>query len=626
MERLRGLRLLRSAFIVSLAVACAIVACAGARPVAAQPADAGRPKMQEVDPNAPPQPAAAEPAPVPRRPTGSLATLPTLIWWLLVVGWLGTTAWAGRDEHRPKSFDTLWLPILAFPFFVLALGAWWLPWSAAACGLTATAWLGSFLAYGLARDAALKPDQRLLSFRNAFYAGARSAQPLLKKMGIKLDLESRSLADSLPDVSFTAVPPDGSATPQALLDQAQAMPGFETFRELMQRSIANRAGQLLVEIDQQGGKVRQRIDGLWQPLRRIVKRRQGLKVVDEMEDSDPLDRETTAALVAAVRTLCGMPPKPVKRQGGRFQLGVQKKDIPCGVALEAAEGGMRLVVDLDLPPPVFKSLSALGMPEPLAAKLQQALTLEHGLVVVSAPPGEGLTTTFTQVVLTADRLLRDFVILEDAAAPIKEIQNVKPMRWGGPEKVAPAAALETAMRGYPTALVVPDLRDKALAAELAARSTELLVIVGLQATDAAQAVEKLLALGMPPETLARTLQAATCQRLVRRLCPKCAESFQPPADLLARLKLPAVESIAFKKATPNGCPACSGTGHLSRSGLFELAGGPTVAKAIAAKVDRATFVKAAVRDGMQRFPEAGVAMVVAGTTSLDEVQRVLKKG
>jgi general secretion pathway protein E len=113
---------------------------------------------------------------------------------------------------------------------------------------------------------------------------------------------------------------------------------------------------------------------------------------------------------------------------------------------------------------------------------------------------------------------------------------------------------------------------------------------------------------------------------VRRLCPKCAEAYQPSPDLLGKLRLPAVETITFKKATALGCPACSGTGYLGRGAIFELAGGPTVAKAIAAKVDRATLLKAAVRDGMQRFPEAGIAMVVAGTTSLDEVQRVLKKG
>ena len=623
MECPRGPRPPRRTFVVSLAVACAIVAVPGSRPIAAQPADAGRPKMEEVDPNAPPPPAPEEPAP--RTPAGSLAIFPSAIWWLLVAGWLGTTAWAARDGHRPKSFDTRWLPILTFPFFGVALGAWWVPWSAAACGLTATAWLGSFIAYGLARDAALKPDQRVLSARNAFQAAARSAQPLLGRLGIKLDLESRSLADSLPDVTFTAVPPDDSASAEALLGQAQAQPGFESFRELMQRSVAMRASQVIVEIDQQGGRVRQSIDGVWQPARRIVKRRQGLKVFDEMEESDPLDRETTAGVVAAVRALCGLPSKPAKRLAGKFQLGVEKKSIPCSVTLEAADAGMRLLVGCESPPPVFKSLVALGMSEPLAAKIQQALALEHGLVVVSAPAGEGLTTTFAQVVLTADRLLRDFVILEDSGAPIKEIQNVKPFRWGGPEKITPVAALETAMRGYPTAIVVPDLHDKALAAELARLSCEMLVIVGLRAEDAIQAVEKLLVLGMPHDTLARSLQVATCQRLVRRLCPNCAETYQPPADMLARLKVPAAQEVTFKKAAPLGCPACSGTGHLSRSGLFELAGGPTIAKAIAAKVDRATLLKAAVRDGMQRFPEAGVALVVAGTTSLDEVQRVFKK-
>lgn len=618
------------AFGLAILLACATMVAAPrgavAQPQAAPEGDAARPRMQEVDPNAPPPPVAEEPVPAPRAPAGSLAILSSLIWWLLVLGWLATTSWAARDEHRLKSFDILWMPILAMPFFVLALGAWWLPWSAAACGLTAVAWLGSFLAYGLARDAQLKADQRILSLRNAFYAAARRAQPLLKRMGIKLDLESRSLADSLPDIAITAVPPDGATSPQALLGQAQALPGFEAFRELMQRSVAMRVSQVLVEIDQQGGKVRQKIDGIWQPARQIVKRRQGLKVVDEWEESDPLDRETTGGLVGAVRALCGMPPKPAKRQAGKFQIGVEKKSIPCGVTLEAAEAGMRLVVDLDLPPPVFKSLAALGMAEPFAAKVQQALTLEHGLVVVSAPPGEGLTTTFTQVVLTADRLLRDFVILEDAAAPIKEIQNVKPFRWGGPEKLAPAAALETAMRGYPTAVVVPDLRDAALAAELARLSGELLVIVGLQAADAVQAIEKVLALGMPADVLAGSLQVATCQRLLRRLCPKCAEGYQPSAELLAKLRLPAVEALTFKKATALGCPACSGTGHLGRGALFELAGGPTVAKAIAAKVDRATLLKAALRDGMQRFTDAGIAMVVAGTASLDEVQRILKKG
>lgn len=81
----------------------------------------------------------------------------------------------------------------------------------------------------------------------------------------------------------------------------------------------------------------------------------------------------------------------------------------------------------------------------------------------------------------------------------------------------------------------------------------------------------------------------------------------------------------FKRATEFGCPACSGTGYLGRAALVEVAGGPTVSKAIVRGVDRATFVKAAQNDGMRRFREVGLALVAAGTTTLEEVQRILKK-
>jgi type II secretory ATPase GspE/PulE/Tfp pilus assembly ATPase PilB-like protein len=264
------------------------------------------------------------------------------------------------------------------------------------------------------------------------------------------------------------------------------------------------------------------------------------------------------------------------------------------------------------------------MPEPVARKMTEVLTLTNGLIVLSAPPGQGLTTTFTQVVQSADRLMRDFVVLEDAAAPLKEIQNVKPFRWGGKEKVPPVAALEQAMRGYPTVIVVPDLRDGPLAVELGKLAADVLVIVGLQATDALEVVDKLRGLGIPRDVLARVLLASTAQRLIRRVCPKCAESYTPAPELLARLKRSAEAVPTLKRGSSQGCAACSGTRYLGRTGLFELAGGPTFSKAIAAKVDRVTLQKAAARDGMQRLLDAGVALSVEGVTSLEELQRALK--
>jgi type II secretory ATPase GspE/PulE/Tfp pilus assembly ATPase PilB-like protein len=594
---------------------------------AAQPAAAGeRPRMQEVDPNAPPPPAGEEEAEgFQRGRGGGLAIVPAVLWWLLVVGWAATTIWAGGDDGQPQSFTSVWLPILAFPFFVVGLAAWWIPLSAVACGLTAAAWLGTFLPYAALRDRPLPPDRRVLSVQNATLAAARGLQPVLRRMGIKLDLESRSLAASLPDVNIAAVTTEGGPPPEARLAEAQALEGFTGFRELVQRCMAMRVEQAVVEIGQQGATVKQLIDGTWQPLRRMVKRRIGLKVVDEWEDASQLDADEVKGLVAVVKTLCGVSSKSGKRQGGSFVVTLQKRSIPCRVALEKSDSGTRMRWEFQAPPPAFASLEALGFEEADAAKVRQALSLVNSLGVLSAASREGLTTTFAQVVLSADRLLRDFVILEDESAPFREIQNVKPSRWGGPDNRTPVAVLEEALRGYPTAIVVPHLNDGSLATALVKQAGEMLVIVGVQADDAVAAVENLLALGIPRPDLAKTLQVVTGQRLIRRVCPKCAEEYAPSADLLARLKVPAREGLAFKRAAAGGCPACSGTGYLGRAAIMELAGGPTTSKAIAASVDRATLVKAAQRDGMRRFRESGLAMVVAGITTLEELQRILKK-
>lgn len=591
-----------------------------------QEPDAGRPQMKEVDPNAPPPAAEEEEETGFRRGGGGgLAIFPAFLWWLLVVGWAATTVWAGKDDAQLKSFTPMWLPILTFPFFVVALCAWWIPFSLVAAGITAAGWLGTFVPYAVLRDRALPADRRLLSIRNAMFTIARQLQPLLRRVGIKIDLESRSLAVSLPNVEITAQPVEDGSAPEARLAEAKASEGYGEFRELVQRCIAMRTEQAIFEITQQGAAIRQLIDGVWHPLRVLVKRRVGLKTVDAYEQAEPLGKDQTQQLVATVKTLCGISTKSGKRQPGSFNVAIQRRTIPCRTVLEKSESALRMRWDFQSPPPAFKSIAELGMEEADASRLSRALTLVNSLVIVSAPDGQGLTTTFAQVVLAADRLLRDFVLLEDERTPFREIQNVKPFRWGGPDKLAPSTVLETAMRGYPTAIVVPLLEDRPLAEELVKRAEEMLVIVGVRANDAVEAVDKVLALGMPRAEVARTLQVATGQRLIRRVCPKCAEGFELTAEKLARLKLPAQEGLTFKKASADGCPACSGTGYLGRAAVFELLAGPTVSKAIAKGVDRATLVKAARADGMRGFKEAGLKLVAAGTTTFEELQRVLKK-
>jgi type II secretory ATPase GspE/PulE/Tfp pilus assembly ATPase PilB-like protein len=279
---------------------------------------------------------------------------------------------------------------------------------------------------------------------------------------------------------------------------------------------------------------------------------------------------------------------------------------------------------LDTPPLVPKKLEDLGMPGAIANRVRELIALEKGLFVVSSPPVAGCTTTFDAVLSATDRLVRDFVSIEESGKPPKEVQNVKPFRYSAAAGEAPAAALKAAMLEYPRAVVTRDLVDKEFAVKLMdLADDQQLVLVSMRAGDALDAIQKLLDLGIDREQLARCLLGSLSQRLIRKLCVKCADPIATPPELLQRLKSTAEELPQIKRPSPHGgCPVCAGRQFVGRTAIFELAAGPTLRQAIAKGVDPKVLRQAAVKDGMRSLADEGLATVAAGTSSLDEMQRV----
>jgi type II secretory ATPase GspE/PulE/Tfp pilus assembly ATPase PilB-like protein len=228
------------------------------------------------------------------------------------------------------------------------------------------------------------------------------------------------------------------------------------------------------------------------------------------------------------------------------------------------------------------------------------------------------------VLSAADRLVRDFVSIEDSGTPPKEVQNIKPFRYSAAAGESPVAALKAAMLEYPRAVVARDLVDKEFAGKLMdLADDQQLVIVSVRASDALDAIQKLLDLGIDREQLARCLLGALAQRLIRKLCVKCADPMTTPPELLQRLKKTAEELPQIKRASPHGgCQVCMGRQFMGRTAIFELAAGPTVRQAIAKGVDAKVLRQAAVKDGMRSLADEGLAAVVAGASSLEEMQRV----
>ena len=351
------------------------------------------------------------------------------------------------------------------------------------------------------------------------------------------------------------------------------------------------------------------VDGVWRPV-------------------VTLGRQEAAAVAAVFKTAAGIEGRDRGgRQSGRCDIVVDGKAWPCTISVQAVPTGTRLLVAHDYGRPKFKTLADTGMTEPLVQRVQELVALESGVLVVTTPKRHGLSTLFDGVLTAADRMLRDFVSLEDAASPRTEVQNVRPVRWDAAAGGTPAAALDQAMREYPRVLVACDLKDPELAQRLVAQAAEgLLVIIGVRGADAAEGIASLASLGIAPDHMGRLLLGSIAGRLVRKLCPKCREDYLPTPDEIAKLKIDPGTRPTLHRALQGGCGICGQTGYLGRTGIFEIATGRTVNQAVAAGADAAVLRQAAVKDGMNPLSREARRLVAEGITSLDEIQRVFRKG
>jgi len=544
---------------------------------------------------------------------GGLAIVPAAIWWLLVLAWVRTVDWVHRDATKQGIAPAFWSTVCGLPLPLAALLAWWIPWLAAGIIIMLLAWLAPVVMYALTRNRKVAESERILTAGHARRIVARLVAPL----GIEIGEPVRE-EDTMPTVELLAAGGRDDAENTARLAAAKAVPGFEELRRQLLSAVVARATTLVVEVGDET-TVRHEVDGVWGKPR-VRKPPRSRKEKEAWVEVPPSSRDIGQAIFGAAQAICG----GAVAGGGRFAIKVDGKLQNCRVSAGKTGEVRQVAIQIEAPAAAFKALPALGMPEPLANQLGELLAAQRGLIIVSAPAGSGLSTTFDLVVESGDRMLRDFISVEDAARPAREIQNVKPARFDARTGVTPLAALTDALREYPAVIVARDVRDKELVVELVRLVGEgKLVVMSLKASDALEAVARVLACGVDPKTLGTSLLGSLSQRLVRRLCPKCREDLPPPEPLLARMKLTAEQLPKIFKASADGCRLCQGVGYIGRTGLFELASGGGLRRAIAAGATPEQLRQGAVKEGMQPLRDAGMQLVVAGTTSLEEIQRAL---
>ena len=262
----------------------------------------------------------------------------------------------------------------------------------------------------------------------------------------------------------------------------------------------------------------------------------------------------------------------------------------------------------------------LGLPPDILRALEQTLAETSGALVIAGPAGSGKTTTayacLRRIVQGAARV-KSVVTLEDPIeAALDGVSQSQIQRESGFDL---ASGLRALLRQDPEVLLVSEIRDRETAeGVLQASLTGHLVITTYHAGSAAEAVGRLLEMGLEPYLLRSGLQGVLCQRLVRRLC-QCKTAVASSDD---RLGLPVPMEQTFG---PNGCEACLQTGYLGRIILAEMlsrAAG-TLARTVLQRMDTQSIQAAAREAGLTTLMQRAIAAVASGVTSPAEVRRVL---
>ena len=362
--------------------------------------------------------------------------------------------------------------------------------------------------------------------------------------------------------------------------------------------------------------IRFRIDGV---LREIIR----------------LAKEIHPAIVARIKILSNLQiDEHNKPQDGRLKYKYADTIFDIRVAIMPTMYGekveMRLLTSSTKP----MSFQELGMLEDTIKIVENNITKTNGMILITGPTGCGKTTTLYAMLNKLNRPEVNIVTIED---PIEyELKYVNQTQVNPKAGIEFATGLRAFLRQDPNIIMVGEIRDKETA-EIAVHAalTGHLVLSTLHTNDSPTAIPRLIDMDIPPFLLSATLNLVIAQRLVRKICPECIESYEPPQSIYQTIdnQLKIIKGEFAKPFRPKllyhgkGCSSCNFTGYRGRLAIYESF---DVDEKVRAYIQRTDFSldglrKIAFAEGTKTMFEDGLAKAELGQTTIEEVMRVIKE-
>jgi type IV pilus assembly protein PilB len=405
-------------------------------------------------------------------------------------------------------------------------------------------------------------------------------------------------------IDFTAV----EAAQALQADEDDSAPIIRLANLIISEAVKERASDIHIEPFEDRVRIRYRIDGV------LIER-----------DSPP--KRLLGALVSRIKIMAKMDIAEKRRcQDGRIKTRAGNKDFDLRVSILPTNHGQAVVMRILDRDNIKVGIRNLGFGEDNYRTFQNIIRRPNGIFLVTGPTGSGKTTTLYSALGELNRPDRKIITAEDPVEYyLPGINQVEVRHSIGLDF---ARIIKAMLRQAPNAILVGEIRDTETG-EMAIQAslTGHLVFSTLHTNDAPGAITRLIDMGVQPFLVACSLMAVMAQRLVRVVCPKCREPYQPSPEEVDVFNITPDELEEGQWVRGKGCNNCKHTGYKGRRAVFELMTMNSTLREMAFNSEPAQNIRRQARLlGMKTLVEDAKDKAYQGLTTLAEVYKLSKGG
>ncbi|MDR2344754.1 MAG: Flp pilus assembly complex ATPase component TadA [Planctomycetaceae bacterium] len=548
----------------------------------------------------------------------------------LFLFWTFSASWMNSDMERlDNQKRTLYNTGYMLLYVIICTALLFVPIFWVAFPLTFLICFVPITVYVVKRNAQVPPHEQVLTPEHLQFLFAQC----LKMIGVKIKVKKR-IYEVGPKIEFEATGKD--IDPKILKGRlviARNASGYNELRQHVYDAITNEATSLMFDFSSTKTVIKHLIDGVWFELPAFPRNQ------DKNKSKDKFDE-----MLEAAKLLVGANPEMRRnRQEGSFRALVgsmyAKKKVRYDINFvsQGTQTGEAALLQITAAKVPFQTIAALGVRPEVEQKIIEYLNSKQGLIIVSAPPANGLRSSVDVFSRVCDRFTRDVVNIEDAVTPSEEIENIIMVRYDSAKGESPIDVLPNVLFKEPNAVFVRDMTALPTL-ELCCKDITTngrLFLTMIRAKDSVEAILRLLTTKITPQNLLQPLSVVICQKLIRKLCPSCKEPYKPSPQLMQQLGLnPNQVQQLFRTRTPlpepeekkrGICQTCNGIGYHGRTALFEIIEmNDSIRGFIISNPDYNAIKQFIQKSGQRSFMHEGIGLVVQGITTVEELSRVTR--